>query len=375
MEIVGPDKPEEPREESALSEVLNHAMPTAVVAVDARQQITTCSPEAEALIRLEAGQLLHQPLTRLPPALQDTIRETLVSGQAVRNREITLNGETVPRTLRVSTTPVCNGGQEIHGVIAVMDDITRTRHFAGKMRQLDRLASIGTLSASMGHEIKNALVPIRTFVGLLLHSNKDAELADLVSRELRRVESIVSQMLKFAGPARPTFAAIRMHELLEQALQLVRHQLNGRKLRLVRAFQASRDVVRGDTYQLEQALLNLFFNAIEAMGPNGTLSVATEVLPAAEAEPRPAGGPQAAQLQVAVTDTGTGMLPEQVERLFQPFFTTKPDGTGLGLTITRRIIHEHQGTIRVDTRPNEGTTFRILLPLMARAAEAPAHAG
>lgn len=376
MDVAGPGKAEDLLEESSLFEMMSYA-PTAaaVVAINERQRITTFSPEAEMLIRLPAGQLLHQPLTRLPLPLQEAIRETFVSGHAVRNREITLIGDRRGCRLRISTTPVRNGSEEIHGVIAVLDDITCVHKLAGKMRQLDRLASIGTLSASMAHEIKNALVPVRTFVDLLLQKNKDAELADLVIREMCRVESIVSRMLKFAGPAKPTFAPIRIHEVLEQALQLIQHQLVGKKLKLTKTFCASPEVVQGDTYQLEQAFLNLFFNAMEAMGPNGSLSIATEVVARPALELRPPGSPPGACLKVVVADTGAGVLPEHVDRLFEPFFTTKPEGTGLGLTITRRIVHEHQGTIHVETRLNHGTAFSVLLPLVARSDDALGRAG
>lgn len=368
MEIVGTGSAENILEEVSLSEALGNVSPNAVVAVDAHQCVTTFTPEAEALTQLPAEQILHQPFTSLPSGLQDAIRETFDSGEAVRNRHITLTGgKRRAAMLRVNTTPLRNGGPHLNGVVAVLNDVSATNKFLGKMRQLDRLASIGTLSASMAHEIKNALVPVRTFVDLLLQKNQDADLAEIVIREMRRVESIVSQMLKFAGPAKPTFATIHIHEVIAQALQLVHHQLEGRKLNLQRAFDAYPDTVRGDAYQLEQAFLNLFFNAIDAMGPHGNLHVATRIVPAEDA---PAVNGYAAPdgwLEIVVSDTGTGVPPEDVDRLFEPFFTTKPNGTGLGLTITRRIIKEHYGTVQVDTRLNHGTTFTIMFPAVPPA--------
>ena len=129
-----------------------------------------------------------------------------------------------------------------------------------------------------------------------------------------------------------------------------------------RSFLASPDVLHGDDYQLQQAFVNLFLNALEAMGPNGTLSVATNLLPASVV---PASLPETAkgtQLRLTIQDNGIGIPPENMARLFEPFFTTKPNGTGLGLLITRRIIQEHRGAITVESQPDKGTSFQITLP-------------
>jgi signal transduction histidine kinase len=182
---------------------------------------------------------------------------------------------------------------------------------------------------------------------------------------MNRIDAIVSRMLKFAGPARPAFSEVRLHEALDHSLRLVQPQLEGKAIALSRSFQAAPDRLSGDDYQLQQAFVNLFLNALEAMGPNGTLSVATEIC---SPDARPArGGASVAgtQLRVAIKDTGAGISPENMARMFEPFFTTKPKGTGLGLAITRRIILEHRGAISVESRPGQGTAFQILFPASA----------
>src|SRR5207247_2427274 len=136
--------------------------------------------------------------------------------------------------------------------------------------------------------------------------------------------------------AKPTFGLIHLHEILGRSLGLVQHHLEGRKISLVRSFQASPDTLRGDAYQLEQAFINLFFNALEAMGSQGELTVATELVPPGGPE-----NPHAPLLRAIVRDTGIGVAPENLDVLFDPFFTTKAEGTGLGLPITRRIVQEH----------------------------------
>jgi two-component system, NtrC family, sensor histidine kinase HydH len=233
-----------------------------------------------------------------------------------------------------------------------------------QIRQLDRLASIGTLSASVAHEIRNALVAGKTFTDLLLEENKGGELVDVVRRETGRIDALVNRMLKFAGTNRDTFSPVHLHEMLDHSLRLVQPQLESRGIILDRSFQASPDIVNGDDYGLEQAFVNLLANAVEAIGEKGTLSVATERTPA---NPVPDGvlreqAGAAAQLRVTIRDTGVGIPAANMGHMFEPFFTTKPAGTGLGLVITRQIVQEHRGALTVQSQPGQGTIFQITLP-------------
>jgi signal transduction histidine kinase len=223
-----------------------------------------------------------------------------------------------------------------------------------RLAQLDRLASMGTLAAVMAHEIKNALVAGKTFIDLLLEKNQDSELVDVVRREMGRIDAIVSRMLRFGGPARSGFSEVRLHEILDHSLRLAQPILEDKSITLTRSFEAARDLTQGDAYQLQQAFVNLVLNALEATGPHGTLSVATEVIAAVPA-----------RLRVTIKDSGVGIPAEHMARLFEPFFTTKPNGTGLGLAITRRIILEHGGDITAESQPGNGTTFCVLLPVLS----------
>lgn len=221
------------------------------------------------------------------------------------------------------------------------------------MRRLDRLASLGLLSAGMAHEIKNGLVAIKTFIELLLKKGEDRELTRVVERELNRIDWMVGQMLRFAAPGKDEFAPVRVHNLLDHSLRLIEHQLTGKMISLKRNYQAASDAVMGDEYQLQQAFMNLLFNAIEAMGMNGTLTVNTETVEEKKGEYR---------LRIQVHDTGAGIAPENLARLFEPFFTTKKNGTGLGLAICQRIVQEHDGEIRAESELKKGATFMVLLP-------------
>jgi signal transduction histidine kinase len=225
---------------------------------------------------------------------------------------------------------------------------------ADKMQRLDRLANLGMLSAGMAHEIKNGMVAIKTFVDLLLEKNQDAELADVVRHELQRINAIATQMLRIAAPNHATFKAVRVHEVLDHSLRLLQPQISVKLIALRKHYRAGSDVVQGDDAQLQQVFMNLLLNAVEATGPNGTLTITTETAD---------GGGGAGVLQVQIQDTGVGIKPENVERLFEPFFTTKKNGTGLGLAISHRIMQEHRGDIRVQSEPGQSSLFTLSLPV------------
>ena len=245
-------------------------------------------------------------------------------------------------------------------MVLLLQDLTAAPRVEQNLRQLDRLASLGALSAGMAHEIKNALVVGKTFFDSLLEKNEDNELVGLVRRELGRIDSLVSQMLQFAAPAEPALSEVHLHEVLNYSLRLVEHQLKNKAILLDRSFVAVDDRVQGNQSQLEQAFVNLLLNAIDAMGPNGQLMVATETdaLKPGRSGARKSPG----QLRVTIKDDGIGISPENMGRLFGPFFTTKERGSGLGLSITRRILRGHGGVITVQSKPNQGAAFHILLP-------------
>jgi signal transduction histidine kinase len=219
-----------------------------------------------------------------------------------------------------------------------------------RLRHLDRLASLGALTGSIAHEIKNALVGVKTFVDLLAHEHKHCELAPLASAEIARIESLIAQVLQCAAKPRNSTHTVPVNLLLQHTIDLLQPALREKGIQLETALTRGSDAVEGTPDQLKQAFLNVLMNAIEASATGGTIRVRTRV--------REHG------LAVAIQDFGEGIQPEHLRRLFEPFFTTKREGTGLGLSITQRILQEHRGTINVASMPNEGTTFTLHLPLV-----------
>lgn len=328
--------------------LLQECFACGILVVGARQRIVACTTEAASQLHRTEAKLLNASLSALPAPLARLIRQTARSGKPILNREIPLGHASA---LRASILPVKTGG--LTETVVVLNSLTSAPVFEQNLRRLDRLAGLGTISASMAHEIKNGMVAITTFVDVLAQKGQDTELTEIVRRELARINGIVTQMLRFAAPDRAAFATVRMHEVLDHSLRLMQHQINGKLISLQRQYRAEADTVRGDEAQLQQAFMNLLINALEAMGTNGVLTVETGMLK---------DGPNGSQLQIRIRDTGVGIAPENLARLFEPFFTTKRNGTGLGLAISHRIVLEHRGGIRVQSDPGKGSMFILSLP-------------
>jgi signal transduction histidine kinase len=332
--------------------LLQECLDCGVMVVGARERITACTAEAAGYLHAEVAQLENASINSLPAPLPELIRVAARSGKSVTNREVEIQTPRgVAAVLRASFLPVKTRASS--QVVVVLSNLASAPVFERNLRRLDRLASLGTLSASMAHEIKNGMVAVQTFVDLLAQKNQDAELAGLAGRELRRINTIVTQMLRFAAPKAATFSTVPAHELLDHSLRMLQHQIGAKMISLRRNYQAAPDTVHGDDAQLQQVCMNLLLNAIEAMGTNGVLTVATEI---AES-----GGRRL--LKIHIQDTGVGVAQENLGRLFEPFFTTKKHGTGLGLAISKSVALEHHGAIEVRSEIAKGSTFTLTLPV------------
>ena len=341
---------------------LQACLVSGVVLVDGQSNRATVTPEAGKLIGLPADSAAEMPLEALPAGLAGIAREALASGKPSASRQIEVGAEHPRRSVFVSAMPLGSGSKNA-AVVLTLHALSTSCQFQQQIRQLDRLANAGTLAAGMAHEIKNALVAGRTFLDLLLEKNTDSDLVQVVRRETARIDAIVSRMLRFSGTTAAELAPLHVHEVLDHALRLVQPQLTQGGIQMERSFKSNPDLALGDEYELQQAFVNLLLNALEAMPQNGKVTIGTENL---------LEGPGGhGCVRVVFLDTGTGILPEHMNHLFEPFFTTKDYGTGLGLATTRRIIQDHGGSISVESRPGQGTTFAILLPLLVEDSGRP----
>lgn len=352
------------------NETLLENLTTGVIAAGSDELVTVFNNEAGQITGLSPREIIDHPLDRLPDGLREILCETLRTGERQENSELILPLGDHNAVVRASSS-IFHGQQgEMLGTLVVLTDITVLKRLELQIRRSDRLASLGTLSAGMAHEIKNPLVSIKTFAQLLPERYQDSDFretfSNLIGHEIDRIDSLVNQLLRFARPAKPVLAPMHVHDVLEKSLQLVGHRLYQKEIKLTRSWEANVDTIRADADQLEQVFLNFFLNAMDAMKHGGELSVGTEIRAASEWVAAISGtnGDSHEVLRVTVRDDGEGIRSEDIPHVFDPFFTTKDYGTGLGLSVVHGIIQEHGGQIEVESELKKGTSFHILLPLV-----------
>jgi signal transduction histidine kinase len=358
------------QDEKIHTDVLLDNLVSGVVATDTQGVVTVCNREAHRILRLQQSQpVIGQPAgPLLPENLAAAMRMSLSTGHGVRDIDDVLHGGSSEMlSVRYATAVFCGNTDAILGALLVIQDTSTIRKLEEQVRRSDRLASLGTLSAGMAHEIKNPLVCLKTFVQLLPERFDDPEFRStfvpLLGVEVQRIDTIVSQLLNFARPVKPVLAPLSLHAALNTSLHLVAQQLKSKQVKLVRMFDAEQDRVLGDDRLLNQVFVNLLLNGIDAMAPGGVLTVRTRVTGCPPAA-RGLGPDGDGYIEIAVEDTGPGIPPADLPRVFDPFFTTKANGTGLGLSVAYGIVCEHRGIIEVSSTPGQGACFRVSLPLL-----------
>ncbi|GBC76718.1 Sporulation kinase E [bacterium HR08] len=262
------------------------------------------------------------------------------------------------RTFRVLMTPVRSVRGEILGVVHIFREVTLERHLERQARHAERMVLAGQIVSGIAHEAATPLSIIANIAeALLLDVPSESPMASDLRRivaQARRLTEMLRQLLDFVRQAPPAFRELDVNALIEETLALLRHSFRAARIEVVADLEPELPPIRADRHQLQQVLLNLFTNALHAMPEGGRLCVRTEVL---------SGAPK--QVQITVEDTGVGISPEHLPRIFDFFFTTRADrgGTGLGLAIARQIVEAHEGTIEVESAPGRGTRFRVRVPL------------
>src|SRR6266446_4425303 len=268
------------------NETLLENLTTGVIAAGIDERITVFNNEAGQITELNSRDILDHPIDELPAALRNALRDTLRTGQSQENNDLVLRFDDRGVIVRASTSIFRGEDRQVLGALMVLTDITALKRLELQIRRSDRLASLGTLSAGMAHEIKNPLVSIKTFAQLLPERYQDSDFretfSNLIGHEIDRIDLLVNQLLRFARPAKPLLRPMHVHEVLAKTLPLVQHRLYQKEIKLNRTLEASLDTIRADSDQMEQVFLNFFLNAMDAMKRGGEMEVSTEICPAEE---------------------------------------------------------------------------------------------
>ncbi|MBT3194307.1 MAG: PAS domain-containing protein [Verrucomicrobia bacterium] len=356
------------------NDILLDSLVSGVVAVDSERRITVFNHEAERITGTQSDELIGKDMACLPDALERVLATTFSTGEGVRNRDVRIRlseSETVPIQMGSSVFHGHEGA--VSGALLVFSDLSLVKKLETQVRRTAHLASVGTLSAGMAHEIKNPLVTLKTFSQLLGEQYDDPEFretfSDLVGKEVNRIDRIVNQLLKFGRPAKAQLVEIVLRDVVEQSLQLVEVPMRKKGVSLRVDWHVRSSTTAGDPRLLEQAFVNFFLNAIDAMEGGGGLLVTLRQVrqPLPGTDDREDILPDR-HLSVSIRDSGVGIKEEDLPHVFDPFFTTKSTGTGLGLSVVHSIIQEHGGMIDVESEFGVGTTFHVLLPIRRRGS-------
>jgi signal transduction histidine kinase len=235
------------------------------------------------------------------------------------------------------------------------------REMEKSLHRADKLAALGTLASSIAHEIRNPLVSIKTFTQLVPRKFNSRDFLDkfqaIVPDELERMENILNQLLNFGRFSQPEFHSLNIEEIIESILSLMNMELSKCNIEVIKLYGKDIPQIMADGEQLKQVFMNIVLNAIQSMPEGGNLRIITSI------EQESVDGDTSDFVAIEFEDTGYGIPEENLSNLFNPFFTTKNGGSGLGLSISRRIIKEHNGHINVESTMGKGTAFTVKLPL------------
>jgi len=354
------------------------SLTSGIVTIDLDGRIVTLNLAAELLTGFFRGEAAGRYCTELfahTPEISDLLTETLATRAPIASVPLTLrrrNGTTLP--IEFSTAPLKGGEGKDLGVIGVFRDVTAVRQLESDLRRSDRLAALGTLAAGLAHEIKNPLTSLLTFSRHLDRKFNDPNFRErfssVVPRELERINGIVERLLELARPSRMTFTLVRLPELIDRALELYVDQFDDRRVEVVREYARDVPSIQADKDALYRVFVNLVANALDAMPRGGRLTVRAGWAGTGDPVPQAHWRPTS-RVKVEVEDTGVGIEPSDNDRIFNPFYTTRDSGTGLGLALAHKIIQDHGGAISFQSAKGRGTTFTIVLSLVPDPPSSP----
>ncbi len=358
------------------TEKLMSTMADGLLSVDMSGSIATINPAARSLLGISPHSKIKGKSTESilgeSSQLHLLVSNMLHEAAAVNQQEIEIGHETETRTILVGSSLLYDTKKQPREIILNLHDITELKKLEARIRQSERLAALGTLAAGMAHEIRNPLSAIKTFVQLLPRKiDKPGFLEKFnrtVPRETNRINLLVEELLELSRVPKYIFIVTDINVLLRQAIDTIETELPQHDIEYQSDTQSQLPRIMADANQLVKAFHNLTRNAIQAMPTGGRLTIRTF------SEEIPDNGQQDntginGRVTIIFEDTGQGIAPDLLKQIFNPFFTTKDSGTGLGLPITHKVITEHGGQIEAESEKEHGTRFTIHLPIHEKISD------
>ncbi|MCP4671269.1 MAG: PAS domain-containing protein [Desulfobacula sp.] len=335
----------------AFSDNVIENMPSGLVTINLDHEITSMNKTAKEIL----GNDLSHSLPRLielmdnPENLNKVIsQEITLAAEQGKTRDTAIG-------LDITASPIQDSENQITGFLFLFKDLTQIKKLKKQVETNRRLAAIGKLAAGVAHEIRNPLSSIKgfaTYFGKRYEKNSpDKQTAQIMVKEVERINRSITQLLEFAKPMKIEKKPVNINDLINHSLKLVHHDMVQKKIQTKVDINLKTPVIHTDGDRMNQVLLNLYINAVQAMEENGKLAVS--VLDKS----------QEGLVEIRIKDTGEGIDKDYLDLIFDPYFTSRPEGTGLGLSIVHTIIENLQGSIRVKSTKGKGTCFIINLPV------------
>lgn len=340
---------------SAIADQVMTSLPVGLIATDKNGKIAFFNSAAERIAGLDLSQSRgKEPDTVLPYHLCE-LKESLDRGESIIEKEMECEfpgGKVVP--VSISASKIINEDGQFVGQVLIIRDLGEVRRLQEEVRRKEKLAAIGGLAAGVAHEIRNPLSSIKGIASYYKSKfedgSEDKEMAGVMIEEVDRLSRVISELLEFARPAKLKLKLSDMNELLMHSVKLVQQEATVKNVKIQLNLTSDSANVNADPDRLTQCVLNLYLNALQAMEKGGQLTIASSVR-------------DDDTFGIDIKDNGSGISADDLSKIFDPYFTTKPKGTGLGLAIVHKIIEAHQGQVKVRSAIGQGTVFSIALPL------------
>ncbi|HWX38194.1 MAG TPA: ATP-binding protein [Candidatus Sulfotelmatobacter sp.] len=356
---------ERAQQSERMSEAVTRNMPAGLLLVNSAGLITSANPAAEAALGVKSlGYRRYSEVLGEGSRLTDLVAECMKHGRTFRREEIEyLTPAHELRHLGVTISPIQNNANEITGAICLLSDLSELAALQKQIQMKENLAALGELSAGIAHEFKNALATISGYAQMIRSEARPGtdlhDHGELILRQTRSLTHVVTEFLKFARPLDLANEQVALRPLIERLTEEIGESIPGVQFSITGEFGE----VSGDDALLRQAILNLARNAAEAAtehSDSGCVTIQGEM---------DAPG-QAHGQRISISDNGPGIPSEALTKIFVPFFTTKANGTGLGLAVVQKIIVQHGGTIEARNQPLGGAEFIVWLPFVREPARA-----
>lgn len=328
---------------------------SAVISVDINGVVTTYNPKAEEILGISSAEVIGKSIDSLPHDIAVLIKETINNGAPIYRRELRLS---VPdKTVGISITPIRDIEGKTTGVVMIFTDLAPIKALEEQRRRADRLDFVNTVAMRSSHELKNCLVSIKTFAQLLPERYQDKQFREdfylVVNKEVDRLNQIVENLLFFAQPLKLDCSTYNIEDLIQEAIDSLEKEEFLIGISIKKEFNHRSPLINIDRDAIRKVLRHLFVNSIQAMPKGGVISLITNDY----------SGDGQTFLEMKIIDSGSGISSDIIDKIWEPFFTTKTRGIGLGLTIVRKIVEAHGGTIEARSQgAGNGTEITIRLP-------------